>query len=108
MTTDAARAAMPTEPARTRDPLASPEKASSAKARTGMPSFTKLFQMPATTSDTVVRDLEKPHELKMAYVRPTEMALPPGSVLATAVVDWVATMACRYLRPGVAATITSQ
>ncbi len=36
------------------------------------------------------------------------MALPPGRVLATAVEDWVATMAWRYFRPGVAATMTSQ
>ncbi len=57
---------MPIDPAATRDPLASPEKASRARARTGMPSFTKLFQMPATTRETVVLDLEKPQDENMA------------------------------------------
>ncbi len=66
MATDATRAAMPMDPARTREPLASPEKARRARANTGMPSLTKLFQMPATTRETVVLDLEKPQDPNMA------------------------------------------
>ena len=41
-------------------------------------------------------------------MRPTATALPPGTALATAVVDSTSTAACGYVRPGVAATITIQ
>ena len=66
MATAATSEAMPIEPAMILEPLAWPWNARRAKARTGMPSLTKLFQMPATTSDTVLRDFEKPQDPSMA------------------------------------------
>ncbi len=52
MTTAATRAPTPTNAAIILDPLALPVTASRVRAMIGMPSFTKLFQMPDTTSDT--------------------------------------------------------
>jgi hypothetical protein len=33
-----------------------------ASATTGIPSFAKLFQMPLTSTASVARELENPHE----------------------------------------------
>ena len=33
-----------------------------ASATTGIPSLAKLFQMPVTTTESVERDFEKPHD----------------------------------------------
>ena len=74
----------------------------------GVPSFTKLFQMPVITMDRVPRDFEKPQDDSIVYVRPTAMAPPAGTVLATAVVDCVSTPACGTVSPGVAMMTTSQ
>jgi hypothetical protein len=54
--------ARPASPAISRPPPGPPENARSARARIGSPSFAKLFQMPDTSSDTELRDREKPHE----------------------------------------------
>ena len=40
----------------------SPWKASTASATTGVPSLTKLFQMPVTSTESVDRDFENPHD----------------------------------------------
>src|SRR5215471_5134892 len=71
-----------------------PASATQATATIGMPSLTKLFQMPVTTTDRVARDLENPHDPSIEYVSPTAMAPPTGRALATAVVVSVTTMAC--------------
>jgi hypothetical protein len=107
-TTATTRAATPMLAAMMRPLLGLPCNANSDSARIGKPSLTKLFQMPATTSETEVREREKPHEPNIEYVNAIPIAPPPGRVLATAVEDSVATKACRYVNPGVAPTITNR
>jgi hypothetical protein len=79
-----------------------------ANAKIGMPSLTKLFQTPVTTTKSVLRDREKPHDDSIVYVRPTATAPPAGTAFETAVVDCVSTAACGSRRPGVATTTTTQ
>jgi hypothetical protein len=74
----------------------------------GVPSLTKLFQIPVTMMESVLRPLEKPHDDMIEYVNPTATAPPAGMAFATAVVDCVKTPACISVRPGVAMTTTSQ
>src|SRR5262245_33860829 len=71
-----------------------PAAATQATATMGIPSLTKLFQMPLTTRDRVARDLEKPHDPSIEYVSPTAIAPPTGRELATAVGVSVTTPAC--------------
>jgi hypothetical protein len=87
--------------------LGSEWKASRARASTGSPSLAKLLNNPDTSSDTEVRDRENPHEEFIAYVSPTAIAAPPSTVLETAVVVSVATVACRKVWPGIVATTTN-
>jgi hypothetical protein len=42
--------------------LGCPVNARRTRATTGRPSLAKLFQSPETSSDTEVRDREKPHD----------------------------------------------
>ena len=60
--TAATNATSPSSAATVRPASASPWMASSANARIGMPSLMRLFQIPLTTTDSVVRDREKPHD----------------------------------------------
>ena len=55
----------------------------------------KLFHNPETSSETVIRDAENPHEPNIAKFIAMPIAPPPGTVLDTAVLDSVATTACR-------------
>ena len=78
MTTPAAAAV-------SRAAVTSPVKASKTTATTGIPSFTKLFHTPETIADRAISGVAKPHDVYMAYVTPTPIAPPAGSVLETAV-----------------------
>ena len=63
--TAATRMTMPRTPRATRDPLAPPVTATRPRARTGMPSFTKVFQIPPTARDTLLLERETPQEPSM-------------------------------------------
>ena len=52
----------PNSAATIRPPPGSPCTARMARATIGMPSLAKLFQMPVTSTDSVDRDFEKPHD----------------------------------------------
>ena len=74
------RTRIPMAAASTRAGVTPPSRASRARARTGMPSFTKLFQMPVTTAERPMDPIVNPHELSMATDTPTPITPPPGSV----------------------------
>ena len=84
-TTAPTSTAIPTAAAMNRAGVMPPSRASSATAKTGIPSLTKLFQIPVTMADRVIAAMVKPHEVSMAKVRPTPIAPPAGRVLDTAV-----------------------
>jgi hypothetical protein len=62
----ASRPATPASAATTRPSSTSPCTARIANATIGVPSFTKLFQMPVTSTESVDREFENPHDPSMA------------------------------------------
>jgi hypothetical protein len=56
-----------------------------ARARAGMASFTRLFQIPVMPTARVMTAGEKPNEWYIAAVVPTPKAKPTGTVFEMAV-----------------------
>ena len=75
---------------------------------TGKASFAKMFHTPVTPTYNAVSVPVKPQDRRIAYVSPTAIAPPPGSVFATEVVVCVSTAAGHSRSPGRAAMLAHQ
>ena len=74
----------------------------------GMLNLAKVFQTPEVSTDSATFARLNPCDEYSLYVSPMPTALPPGTVLVTAVESRFTSIACRRLEPGSDATRTNQ